>query len=284
MDTEILFRLPRAIAEAVTRYPACDAIEEIRLRQGKRVCVTVGGGNHTLAVVCDAAMFRECLQNLCANSLYSHAETIREGYISVAGGVRVGVCGQAVLRDGKMTGVREITALCIRLPHRVYGIAEPLYTRMRDGGFLDNVLIYSLPGQGKTTLLRELIPYLATGANALRLAVIDTRYELYTDAADDMADVLFGYPRSVGMECAIRTLSPQMILCDELMTAEDLSALGECVRCGIPVCATMHAASWNEIAPDFRRYFTLFCAVSVLPDGTHRYTYQNKEGETLCIA
>lgn len=282
MDVEILRRLPRALADAVTRYPAYEKIEEIRLRQGKHVCVTVAGGNHVLAVVCDGDMFRECLQNLCANSLYSHAETIRDGYISVPGGVRVGVCGQAVLRDGKMTGVREITSLCIRLPHRVYGIAKPLYTQMRDGGFLDNVLIYSLPGQGKTTLLRELIPYLSTGANALRLAVIDTRYELYMESADDMADVLYGYPRSVGMECAIRTLSPQMILCDELMTAEDQAALGECVRCGIPVCATMHAASWAEIAPDFRRYFTLFCAVSVLADGTHRYTYQDRNGEMLC--
>ena len=282
MDTGILSRLPREIADAVMRYPAANRIEEIRIRKEKRVCVTLDGRNYMLSTHCTAETFHKCLQTLCENSLYSHAETIREGYISVEGNIRVGVCGQAVLRDGKLTGVREITSLCIRLPHRIFGIAEPLYTRMREGGFHDNVLIYSLPGQGKTTMLRELIPYLAAGEEALRLAVIDTRYELYTGSADDMADVLYGYPRSMGMECAIRTLAPQMIMCDELMTAEDLSALEECVRCGIPVCATMHAAKWNDIAPDFRRHFSLFCAVSVQSDGCHQYIYQNREGAVLC--
>ena len=270
-------RLPHQIAQALRRYTALDSVEEIRIRRNKRVCVTVCGKNHPLDAYCTEEMFRTILQELCAHSLYSHAETIRDGYISVDGGIRVGVCGRAVLCDGKLTGLREIASLCIRLPHRVYGIAAPLYEKMREGGFHDNVLVYSLPGHGKTTLLRELIPLLASGENALRIAVIDTRYELYGKTEDDMADVLYGYPRALGMETAIRTLSPQMILCDELMTAEDLAALENCVRCGIPFCATMHAASPSGIDPTFRRYFSLFCAVTRIADGEHRYTYQSKE-------
>lgn len=281
-NPSIIDRLPRQIGEALRQDSLWETVEEIRIRRDKRVCVTACGKNHPLDVYCPEDMFRTILQELCAHSLYSHADTIRDGYISVDGGIRVGVCGRAVLCDGKLTGLREISSLCIRLPHRIYGISAPLYEKMRDGGFHDNVLIYSLPGHGKTTLLRELIPLLASGENALRIAVIDTRCELYGTTEDDMADVLFGYPRALGMETAIRTLSPQMILCDELMTTEDLTALESCVRCGIPVCATMHAAAPSGIDTAFRRHFSLFCAVTRTADGEHRYTYQRKEGEGLC--
>lgn len=259
-----------------------EKVEEIRIRRAKNVCVTVGGKNHLLDVYCPEDMFRTILQELCAHSLYSHAETIREGYISVDGGTRVGVCGRAVLCEGKLTGLREITSLCIRLPHRIYGIADSLYEKMREGSFCDNVLIYSLPGHGKTTLLRELIPLLASGENALRIAVIDTRYELYSKTEDDMVDVLYGYPRALGMETAIRTLSPQMILCDELMTADDQAALENCVRCGIPLCATMHAAALTCIASAFSCHFSLFCSVSRTFNGEHQYMYQKRVGEHLC--
>ena len=281
-NPSIIDRLPRQIGEALRQDSLWETVEEIRIRRAKRVCVTARGKNHPLDVYCPEDMFSTILQELCAHSLYSHADTIRDGYISVDGGIRVGVCGRAVLCDGKLTGLREISSLCIRLPHRIYGVSAPLYEKMRDGGFHDNVLIYSLPGHGKTTLLRELIPLLASGENALRIAVIDTRCELYGTTEDDMADVLFGYPRALGMETAIRTLSPQMILCDELMTTEDLTALESCVRCGIPVCATMHAAAPSGIDTAFRRHFSLFCAVTRTADGEHRYTYQRKEGERLC--
>lgn len=282
MLSNILSRLPTEIATEVMRFPLPDNIEEIRIRNGKQVCITTGGQNLFLPVYCTSEMFQMCLQSLSDHSLYSHAETIREGYISVDGGIRVGVCGQAVIQNGRMTGIREISSLCIRLPHRIYGIAQPLYLEMQKEQFRENVLIYSLPGNGKTTLLRELIPCLATGKKAIRIAVIDTRYELYTGISDDMADVLYGYERSTGMEIAIRTLSPQMILCDELMTSDDLSALENCIRCGIPVCATMHAASYDTIKPAFRKFFSLFCAVAIDANGKHRYTLQNAEGESIC--
>lgn len=284
MLQNILKKLPIEIAESIRKYPRAEEIEEVRIRRNKRICITMGGVNSFLSVACSGQMFQECLQNLCGHSLYSHAETIRDGYIRVEGGVRVGICGQAVLQNGTLSGLYEISSLCIRLPHRIAGIAQPLYGLMKKNGFHQNVLICSLPGYGKTTMLRELIPLLATGENAKRIAVVDTRYELYTGTEDDMADVLYGYPRNTGIEIAIRTLSPQMILCDELMSAEDLAALENCVRCGIPLCATMHASSISTVQPQFRACFSLFCTVSVPEHGRHVYTFQDAEGNVLCIA
>ena len=261
--------------------------EEFRLRVGQPPTALLPEGEVSLPYFgADSRVtprdLAQMVDTVTDYSRYACAETLRQGFLCLHGGFRLGVCGTAVLRNGAVASLRDISSLCIRLPHRIYGVSAPLYEKMRDGGFHDNVLIYSLPGHGKTTLLRELIPLLASGENALRIAVIDTRCELYGTTEDDMADVLFGYPRALGMETAIRTLSPQMILCDELMTTEDLTALESCVRCGIPVCATMHAAAPSGIDTAFRRHFSLFCAVTRTADGEHRYTYQRKEGERLC--
>ena len=120
----------------------------------------------------------ETIKNLCGNSMYSHLNTIREGYILAGNGVRAGICGQAVVENGNVTVIKDITSIAIRIPRRIKGAAAPVLELIKQSHYTKNVLIYSKPGIGKTTILRELAAELSSGIDAKRVAVVDTRSEI----------------------------------------------------------------------------------------------------------
>ena len=247
---DVLTMLPTRIALAVRQSVlSCGAsVSEIRIRRGASVSVTAGERNLILPVSATDAEIASSLRALCDRSLYAKAATICDGFIASRGGVRVGVCGRAVVRGGEIVSVAEISSLNIRIPHRIVGCADALWDIMRSQNFTRGVLVWSAPGVGKTTLLRELGVRLSTGACALRTAIVDSRAELAVDAASSgIADVLSLYPRSKGVEIAKRTLSPQLVICDEISGEDDVSALLEAYHAGITVCASAHASSYASL-------------------------------------
>ncbi len=248
-ETRAISYLPPHLAEAVLRVMSFRKIpiDEIRLREARLLSVTAGQTNISCEITCTHEDITKTVAKLCGNSLYSHSESIRDGYILTDCGIRVGVCGHAVVADGRMTLVRDITSLNIRIPHHVLGAADRLYSLLQhtEG---KNILIYSPPGMGKTTVLRELIPLLASSEPPRRVAVIDTRYELcIKPSSADMTDVFYGYPRYEGILNAVRTMSPEYILCDEISTEQDVRAISHAHFAGISVCATVHAKTFPEL-------------------------------------
>ena len=236
-------RLREAVARAAEEGNA--PIREIRLRRGSLLTLTVGEKNVPCGVSCSAEELSETVANLCQQSLYSHAGEIREGVITTDSGIRAGVCGQAVVKDGRLDCVRSISSVCLRIPHRVPGAADALYETVKNGV---SALVYSKPGMGKTTVLRELIPCLASGKEAARVAVIDTRFELAAGMDNPgTADIFLGYPRKEGMESAVRTMSPQFILCDEIASEGDAEAVLNAHAAGVAVVATAHGGSQTEL-------------------------------------
>lgn len=238
--------LPQRLSEAVVRTASLWSthINEIRLREDRLLSITVGQKNVSCGLTCTHEELLYTVTKVCGNSLYYHSDSIREGCISMDCGIRVGVCGHAVVEDGRITLVRDITSLNLRIPHRVYGAADRLFEYMMPHA---SVLIYSKPGMGKTTLLRELIPLISSGDHAKRTAVIDTRYELCAGlTVPDMTDVFYGYPRYEGIMNAVRTMSPEYILCDEISTEQDSRALLYAHSSGIAVCASVHADDAEE--------------------------------------
>ncbi len=222
--------------------------EEIRLRTDRPIALTMGNTNVLLSTVCSEVDMQETINRLCDRSLYSHADTIREGYIYAGNGIRAGVCGRAVLENGKITLLRDIRSVCIRLPSRVPSAGEAVYQALAADGFRDSVLVCSPPGCGKTTVLRELAAMLANPPIPKRVALVDTRYELGAGLEDVMMlDILSGYPRHMGMEIAMRTMAPDYIICDEVASMDDRQALLSCVGSGIRLCASVHSGSMAEL-------------------------------------
>jgi stage III sporulation protein AA len=242
--------LPERVREALPPFLLTDAallaadLEEIRLRRDRPVSLTLGGENRILPHRLDKVTLDGILLRLCGGSLYAFGETIREGYLSLPGNVRVGVYGRSSVENGLVKGLSSVDGLCIRLPRRMRGVGGAIcrLARREPGG----ILLYAPPGGGKTTCLRGVIAGLAGGDAPLRVAVIDTREELAVSGAP-LADYLVGYPRGVGIAIATRTLNPQWVVCDEVGEEQEARTILEVQSCGVPLIATAHAGCAEDL-------------------------------------
>lgn len=239
----------RVRVEIINAAKKLDRVEEIRLHCGRRATLTSLGKNVATPAVLTRSEMDSVIMRLCEGSVYAYRDTIAEGYISLRGGIRVGVCGRAALSSGKICGVYDIDTLVIRIPHPSPPLGKEIIELMNESGFTSGVLIYSPPGVGKTTLLRSLAVMLASGKDARRVSVIDTRGELaYSlDSPTLCVDLLSGYPKHVGLTLASRTLGPEVMICDEIGSRAEAEAICEAHNCGVPLIATAHASSVREL-------------------------------------
>ena len=189
--------LPLPLLDALARCGAPRA-EEIRLHTGRFATVTCNGKNYFTDVVLREDEVSTILKRMCKDSLYAYTQHINEGYLSLAGGIRVGVCGNARLENGRVIGVSDVSGLMIRIPHPPRLSAAPLVDLLKEGRGLGGLLIYAPPGIGKTTLLRALASEISHGCNGWRTVAVDTREELFPVLGGEakLLDVLVGYPRA----------------------------------------------------------------------------------------
>lgn len=236
-------------ARKITLPVGIEAIAEIRLRTNRRAAaVTLDGRIIPCSPPFSQADISECFLELCKNSVHSFAREISEGYITLPGGSRVGFCGTAVIQGGKLTSLRDISSLNIRFPREVRGCAEELFRRAFSGG-LCSLIVCGKPLSGKTTVLRDMARIL--GASH-RVAVVDSRGELAgvhggipTLNVGENTDVLNGYSKADGIMCALRSLSPEIIICDEI--GDDAESVRQCMSCGVKLIVSAHAGSIKEL-------------------------------------
>lgn len=279
--------MPEAVRREIEREAhslgrELDALEEIRLSLDTKSSIVMMGEERELSLSLTKEDFFFAVRGICHGTPFSYRAELAQGYLPFGSGVRVGAVGEAHYNEQRaLVGVSDIHTLIFRIPHAIphTGLIDRICTflsrRMRRG-----CLILGAPRAGKTTLLRALSRALCTGEEARRVAVVDTRREFSPeDGAMGRMDILTGYRRMDGATIALRTLSPEVIVMDEVGAAEDAEAIRCVLASGVALLATAHAHGIEDAMR--RRHLRV-----LLEDGAFDYMLlvcRAKEGARLSL-
>lgn len=233
------------------------ALEELRLRRGFPMTALFPEGEaETGGPPVGEDELRQVMENATQSSAHTALDRVRQGFVTLRGGHRVGMCGTAAVKDGRIVTLRELSSLSVRVARPVEGLAAPLLPQlMEDGRFL-STLIAAPPGVGKTTLLRDLVRALSDGEGGapLRVSVADERGEvaalwrgepqLYVGRHTDVLD---GCAKAEGLSILIRGMNPQVAAVDEVAQPPDVRAVVEAAGCGVAVLATVHGTGLDSL-------------------------------------
>ncbi len=240
MTKPILRRLPSTVTE-------------VRLRRRRPLSYLTARGRTISEYIISDTEFENVLSLVTEHSLYAITDKLVNGYIPLRGGLRVGVAGEGVMDGERVKTIKHITSLSLRIPHQIFGIADFLHI---DGYFDQNILIVSPPGAGKTTLLREIARCLSECGKCV--TVLDERGEISGACGKEFAldvgantDVLFGFPKKLSYENALRALSPEYIVTDELSGERDVEGVMRAYYGGVRVVATLHGGTLDVFHGDF---------------------------------
>lgn len=263
-ENRILSVLPRSIRVLIGKeHLQYEYLQEIKLRVEKPLLLVyrgeeiIPGNQRGKPYIVTREDIREMLEYISNYSLYAYEQEMKQGYITIEGGHRVGMTGQAIIENGKVKNLRYISSINLRMSHEILGCADPIFPFITYNKKLYHTLIVSPPRCGKTTLLRDMIRQISNGngwINGMSVGVVDERSELggcYMGVAQTQlgirTDVLDCCPKAEGMIMLIRSMGPEVIAVDEIGTAEDVHAIEYSMHCGCKMLATVHADSMEEL-------------------------------------
>ncbi len=280
--------LPPDISAALNKLNP-DKLYEVRLRGGSFVSVGYGDGYYYLsqngtscsiqnAIFVNENAIQQIVLRACDKSLYAVNDHICRGYLTLDGGVRIGIAGTTVLENGNVKTVKNFSSVNIRVPHQVVGCGCKVAGLLqKPSGKYYSSLIVSPPGAGKTTLLRDLARIASTGKRILNVLIVDERDEIAAvrngKATLDVgknSDVISGCTKAYAFINAVRALRPDIIITDELCDSEDADAVENAIASGVCVFASIHADTHERISDKpqlsrliknrlFERYVDLSC-------------------------
>ncbi len=264
---EVLTYLSAPLRATLEKLPSSykEGLTEIRLRAEQPVILVYNNqcmaveldgtpteicGNSVL--ICSYECLEQTFRRVCGYSVHTHQKEIARGYITLKGGHRVGLCGTGVEQGEQIGALKEISSLNIRIARQVFGVATPLIPLAQTGG----LLLVGRPASGKTTLLRDLARQLSgKGQVGKKIVLLDERGELAAmwdgipqNQVGCNTDVLSGISKSIGLEMAIRGLSPDVVICDEIGSRKEAEGLLGCMHAGVQVIASVHSASFEELS------------------------------------
>lgn len=252
MKLDYVFRmLPRNVVAFINNGQA-DDLQEIRIRVNRNAILKYCNEEVITDFIPNENDMINILHRLCENSIYSFQSQICNGFVTLYGGHRVGITGHVVMNNEKISNINYISALNFRIAKEIIGSSNKILKYVIDNGEIQNTLIVSRPGNGKTTILRDLVRNLSNMGYTVSL--IDERGEIaamYNGVPQNdvglRCDVLDNVTKSLGMKIAVRTMSPDIIVSDEIGTKEDIEAINYGVLSGVNGIFTAHGSSIMDI-------------------------------------
>ncbi len=252
--------LPVGLRQCVLAEPRSTRVltEEVRLRVGCPLMLTMPEGERELdrSPILTAEDLYTTLEIATQASLHAEMERIRQGFLTVKGGHRIGLCGSAVIKNGEIYSLRDISSLNLRIARHVVGIGDRILAQLYSGGHIPSVLILAPPGAGKTTLLRDLIRSISSGycGCPMRVGVVDERGEVgavYQGVPQfDLGphtDIMDGCSKADGAMMLLRGMNPQVLAMDEITAPGDIDALEHAAGCGVTLLATAHGSGVEDL-------------------------------------
>lgn len=256
---EVYKMLPDAIKNNVKEFLVLEEVQEIRIKIGKPIIIVLSFQEKILDYIATKDDLRYMISKISNYSLYAFEEEIKQGYITLKGGHRVGLAGECVISKGEVRTIKNISSLNIRICKEIVGASNKVMRLITENNRVYNTLIVSPPKCGKTTILRDISRNLSNGMYQINLkgkkvTIVDERSEIAAcyNGVPQMnvgirTDVLDNCLKKSGMIMAIRSLSPEVLICDEIGTDSDLEALNMAFNSGVNIIVTVHGYDIDDI-------------------------------------
>jgi stage III sporulation protein AA len=257
--------VPKRIWDAIVNRLNMDKLYEIRLRSGGAVSLNYGGkycyigangltDDYAQAYVCGQDMLQDVVMRATDYSIYAATKQINDGYISVQGGIRLGISGYVVWDKHEIRAVKQYSAINIRIPHQVVDCCKNSFGYIYDGGAVYNTLLISPPGAGKTTYLRDVARLLGQVRPIVNVLLVDERSEIaacYNGQPQlqvgGNTDVISNCTKSFAFEQGIRAMRPDVIMTDEIANEQDIKSIRYAMTAGVKVIASIHAYDMQDL-------------------------------------
>ena len=257
---EIYRSFPKELVEKIKCLNKDGEITEIRIRNYKKIIVFCGVREYEIDYIATIELIKIILSNISNNSIYAIENSLKNGYVTIKGGHRIGVCGDIAIDEKSVIAIKNINSLNIRIASQKIGISNKIMRYIvKENGKVDNTLIVGKPGCGKTTLLRDIVRNLSNGIekynfSGVNVGVVDERGEIagsylgkiYLDVGK-RSDVITNIPKEKGIEMLVRSMAPKVIVTDEIGTKEDINAIKRAANMGVNLVFTMHGESLEDI-------------------------------------
>ncbi|KEI07108.1 stage III sporulation protein AA [Clostridium botulinum] len=290
---DVLYILPKELRAKLESIKSVDKLQEIRIKINKKLIVYVGN----IEIIVDYLVKKEdikvILQRISNYSIYAFEEEIKQGYITIKGGHRVGICGSCVIENEKVKTIKNIASLNIRICREVIGCSNNIMPYILNNSRVFNTIIISPPKCGKTTLIRDISRNLSDAKK--KICIVDERSEIGAcfEGVPQMniglrTDVFDNCVKSEGIIMAIRSMAPEVIVCDEIGTYKDMESIIMAMNSGVNLITTIHGFGIEDLyrRPVFKEILEnkVFQRAVVLSSingvGTVEYIYDfNKKGK-----